>query len=298
MTLKRRQKWFLTSLILILVIPIIGTIGFYYLEPAIDTPWESFYFTIITIFTVGYGDVYPTTRASQMLAVIVVVLGFTAVITTLQGLFNTVITSDIREELGLPSRRSRMKNHIILCGYGNVGQRIFEQLKERGEKFVVIEKDQSRVAFLVDSGMQVISGDATDPDTLQRANIGDAKAMVLTMHDPTNIMVVIAAKRLNPSIFIVSEVEDMRNLEVLRKVGADEIVHCFEMGARVMVSKARRTVMDPVCGVEVNPSTAKYSWEYQGQKYYFDSKECLEAFEKNPVRFVEMVGLTDTCKVP
>ena len=191
-----------------------------------------------------------------------------------------------------------MKNHIILCGYGNVGQRIFEQLKERGEKFVVIEKDQSRVAFLVDSGMQVISGDATDPDTLQRANIGDAKAMVLTMHDPTNIMVVIAAKRLNPSIFIVSEVEDMRNLEVLRKVGADEIVHCFEMGARVMVSKARRTVMDPVCGVEVNPSTAKYSWEYQGQKYYFDSKECLEAFEKNPVRFVEMVGLTDTCKVP
>jgi len=298
MTLKRRQKWFLTSLILILVIPIIGTIGFYYLEPAIDTTWESFYFTIITIFTVGYGDVYPTTRASQMLAVIVVVLGFTAVITTLQGLFNTVITSDIREELGLPSRRSRMKNHIILCGYGNVGQRIFEQLKERGEKFVVIEKDQSRVAFLVDSGMQVISGDATDPDTLQRANIGDAKAMVLTMHDPTNIMVVIAAKRLNPSIFIVSEVEDMRNLEVLRKVGADEIVHCFEMGARVMVSKARRTVMDPVCGVEVNPSTAKYSWEYQGQKYYFDSKECLEAFEKNPVRFVEMVGLTDTCKVP
>jgi len=298
MTLKRRQKWFLTSLILILVIPIIGTIGFYYLEPAIDTPWESFYFTIITIFTVGYGDVYPTTRASQTLAVIVVVLGFTAVITTLQGLFNTVITSDIREELGLPSRRSRMKNHIILCGYGNVGQRIFEQLKERGEKFVVIEKDQSRVAFLVDSGMQVISGDATDPDTLQRANIGDAKAMVLTMHDPTNIMVVIAAKRLNPSIFIVSEVEDMRNLEVLRKVGADEIVHCFEMGARVMVSKARRTVMDPVCGVEVNPSTAKYSWEYQGQKYYFDSKECLEAFEKNPVRFVEMVGLTDTCKVP
>ncbi len=298
MNLKRRQKWFLISLLLILLVPVVGTFGFFILEPTVDTIWEGFYFTIITIFTVGYGDMYPTTLASQALAVIVVVLGFTAVITTLQGLFNTVITSDIREELGLPSRRLRMRNHIILCGFGNVGQRIFEQLKERGDKFVVVEKDQSRVTYLVDNGVQVISGDATDPDTLQRASISEAKAIVLTMHDPTNIMTVIAAKRLNPNVFVVSEVEDMRNLEVLRKIGADEIVHCFEMGARVMVSKARRTIMDPVCGTEITPSTAKFTWEFEGQKYYFDSKECLEAFEKNPSRFVEMVGLTDTCRVP
>ena len=298
MTLKRRQKWFLISVMLLIIIPIVGTVGFLLMEPTVQNPWQAFYFTIITIFTVGYGDVYPTTKASQFLAVIVVVLGFTAVITTLQGLFNTVITSDIREELGLPSRRFRMKNHIILCGYGNVGQRIYEQLKEKGEKFIVVEKDSTRVAYLVDMGVQVISGDATDPDTLKRASINEAKAMVLTMHDPTNIMVVIAAKRINPNVFIVSEVEDMRNLEVLRKVGADEIVHCFEMGARVMVSKARRKILDPVCGLEVTPSTAKFTWEYRGQKYYFDSKECLEAFEKNPDRFVEIVGLTDTCNVP
>jgi voltage-gated potassium channel Kch len=224
-------------------------------------------------------------------------LGFTALITSLQSIFNHVISLDLREELGLPSRRTRMKNHIILCGYGNVGQRIYEQLKEKGEKFIIVEEEPTRVAYLVDHGIQVISGDATTADTLLRANINEAKAMVLTMHDATNIMVVIAAKRINPTIYIVSEVEDIRNLEVLRKVGADEIVHCFEMGARVMVSKARRTVLDPVCGTEVTPSTAKYSWEYEGQKYYFDSKECMEAFEKSPARFVEMIGLTDTCKI-
>lgn len=285
-------------MILIGIVPIIGTIGFLFLEPTVHTVWEAFYFTIITIFTVGYGDVYPTTKASQVLAVFVVVLGFTALITSLQSIFNHVLSQDLREELGLPSRRTKMKNHIILCGYGNVGQHIFKQLKEKGDKFVVVEKDSSRVTYLVDNGVQVISGDATDPDTLQRANINDAKALVLTMHDPTNIMVVIAAKRINPNLYIVSEVEDMRNLEVLRKVGADEIVHCFEMGARVMVSKARRTILDPVCGAEVTTATAKFTWEYEGQKYYFDSKECMEAFEKNPSRFVEMVGLTDTCKVP
>jgi voltage-gated potassium channel len=200
--------------------------------------------------------------------------------------------------LGLPSRRIRMKNHIILCGYGNVGQQIYQKLKERKEEFIIIESDTNRVAYLVDNNIPVISGDASSNDTLLRANIMEAKAMILTMHDPTNIMVVIAAKRVNPSIYIVSEVEDNRNQGVLEKLGADAVVHCFEMGARVMVSKARRTIMDPVCGTEVTPTTAKFTWEHEGNMYYFDSKECKEAFEKNPSRFVEMAGLVEACKVP
>lgn len=298
MKLRRRQIWLLSSLILIIFVPIIGTIGFYLLEPTVDTIWEAFYFTVITIFTVGYGDVYPTTTASQILAVIVVVLGFTAVITSLQSIFNHIISLDLREELGLPSRRTRMRNHIILCGFGNVGQQIYKKLSDKKESFIIIESDPERVAFLVDNGIPVISGDAASNDTLMRANIKEARALVLTMHDPTNIMAVIAAKRVNPNIYIVSEVEDNRNQEVLEKLGADAVVHCFEMGARVMVSKARQTVMDPVCGAEMTPGSAKFESEFEGQKYYFDSQECLEAFQKNPSRFVELLGLYDTCEVP
>jgi voltage-gated potassium channel len=285
-------------LVLIIFVPIFGIIGFFMLEPTIDSFWEAFYFTIITIFTVGYGDMYPTTTASQFLAVLVVVLGFTAVITSLQSIFNHVISRDLREELGLPSRRIRMRNHIILCGFGNVGQQIYKKLVDRKEDFVIIESDPDRVGFLVDNNIPVISGDAASNDTLLRAHIKEAKAMILTMHDPTNIMVVIAAKRVNPDIYIVSEVEDNRNQEVLEKLGADAVVHCFEMGARVMVSKARRTVMDPVCGAEITPATAKSVWEFEGQKYYFDSKECMEAFQKNPSRFVELIGLSESCKIP
>jgi len=295
--LNRRLRYFLGSLTILFLIPIFGTIAIYLTEPTVDTWWEAFYFTIITIFTVGYGDFAPTTTTSQVVAVIIVVIGFTAVITTLQSVFNLVISQDLREELGLPVRRTRMKNHIILCGYGNVGQRIYEQLKEKDDKFVIVERDQSRVAHLVDHDVAVISGDATENDTLLRANVNDAKAIVLTMHDPTNIMTVIAAKSLNPSIYIVSEVEDARNIEVLRKLGADEIVQCFEMGARVMLSKARRKALDPVCGVEVDPTKAKFYSEYDRSKYYFDSVECKEAFDKSPARFVGIIGLTDICKV-
>lgn len=295
--MNRRLRYFLVSLTILFLIPIFGTMAIYLIEPTVDTLWEAFYFTIITIFTVGYGDFAPTTTTSQVVAVIIVVIGFTAVITTLQSLFNLVISQDLREELGLPVRRTRMKNHIILCGYGNVGQRIYEQLKEKDDKFVIVERDQSRVAHLVDQDVAVISGDATENDTLLRANVHEAKAIVLTMHDPTNIMTVIAAKSLNPGIYIVSEVEDARNIEVLRKLGADEIVQCFEMGARVMLSKARRKALDPVCGVEVDPPKAKFYSEYDGSKYYFDSAECKEAFDKSPARFVGIIGLTDICKV-
>lgn len=298
MKLKRKQRWFLFSIVLLVTVPIVGTIAFLLTEPTVDTIWEAFYFTIVTMFTVGYGDVYPTTTTSQVVAVFIIVGGVTAAISTLQTFFNILVSRDIRQELGLPARRIKMKNHIILCGYGNVGQQILQKLVERKENFAIIENDPSRVAHLVENNVPVISGDAAANDTLLRANIMEAKAMILTMHDPTNIMVVIAAKRANPDIFIVSEVEDNRNQEVLKKLGADVIVHCFEMGARVMVSKARRTIMDPVCGAEVTTAIAKYTWEYEGQKYYFDSKECMQAFEKNPSRFVELVGLTEACNIP
>ena len=189
-----------------------------------------------------------------------------------------------------------MKDHIIICGYGNVGQRIFEQLKNKNEEFLFIESDPQKVADLVDKHVTVIQGDAGDEDVLVRANVKEAKTLILTLRDSTNIIVTIMAKMLSPEIFIVTEVEDMRNVTVLKKAGADEVVHCHEMGARTMVSKARKKVIDPVCGAEVDPRMAKFFADFNGSKYYFDSQECKDAFVKNPDRFMEMQRVVEaTC---
>jgi len=282
------MKWFIISIFLLISVPIFGTFAFLATEPTVDTIWEAFYFTIVTMFTVGFGDVYPTTQASQAVAIIIIIGGVAAVITILQSIFNLFLTQDVRKELGLPERRTKMKDHIIICGYGNVGQLLYKQLKSENEKFVIIENDPAKVADLVDKDIPVISGDASTEDVLLRANIKEARTIIITLRDSTNIVVTVQAKMLNPSIYVVSEVEDLRNTTVLKKVGADEVVHCHEMGARVMAAKARRTVIDPVCGTEVSPTMAKYSFEYKGEKYYFESKECLEAFEKSPDRFVQM----------
>lgn len=290
----RRRLWY--SLALLLGVVTLGTVGFTMVEPSVKNLFDGFYFTIETMFTVGYGDFIPTTEASRILAIIVVVGGVTAAVTTLQSLFDLAVTNDLRRELGLPERRTRMKDHIIICGYGNVGRQVYENLKSKNEKFVFIERDEKKVADLVAAGVSVIEGEAVDEDVLLRANINEAKTVITTLKDSDNIIVTINARMLNPGIFIVSEVEDMRNATVLKRAGADEVVHCHEMGARMMVSKARRVVIDPVCGAEVDPRTTKYSAEFQGQKLYFDSVECKNAFDKNPERFLEMKRVVDaTC---
>ncbi|MBM4236935.1 MAG: YHS domain-containing protein [Euryarchaeota archaeon] len=286
------------SLIALFAVILFGMIGFSIFEPGVDDPFEAFYFTLVTITTVGYGDIVPTTTASRVIASVVMIGGIGAGLSTLQSVFDVVVSRRLRTELGLPERRTRMKDHYIICGYGNVGRQIVDQLREKGDKFVVIEMDKEKVSSIVEAGIPVIEGDAAYEEVLSRASIGGAKALITSLEDASNIMVVITAKMLNPKLYIVSEVEDYRNTAKLKKAGADEIVHCHEMGARVMVSKARRIVLDPVCGVEVDPSVSKLVHEFEGEKYYFCSEECLDAFKKNPKRFVDMKrALEATCGV-
>lgn len=293
--MKRRLIY---AMVMLIAVTTFGTIGFLLVEPAITDPFEAFYFTITTMFTVGYGDIVPTTMLSRVLVMIIVVGGVTAAVTALQSLFDLIVTKDIRRELGLPERRTKMKDHIIICGYGNVGQRIYEQLKDKNEGFLFIESDPQKVAELVDKRVPVIQGNAGDEGVLERANVKEAKTLILTLRDSDNIIVTIMAKMLNPKVFIVSEVEDMRNVNVIKKAGADEVVHCHEMGARTMVSKARKIVIDPVCGAEVDPRTAPFSADFNGVKFHFDSQECKDAFGKNPDRFMEMQRVVEaTCAV-
>ena len=276
---------------------VFGTIAFVFVEPSVHRdPLVSLYFTITTVFTVGYGDIIPTTGVSRLVAVVVMVLGIAAGVSTLQSLFDLAIKRDLRKELGLPERRIRMKDHYIICGYGNVGREVLDQLVKKGEKFLVIENDRSKVEAMVEHGIPVISGDAESEEVLERANIMTAKGLITTMKDSQNMIVVLTAKTLNPKIYVVSEVEDPSNDGKLKRVGADSIVNCHEMGARLMVGRARHVTIDPVCGQEISGLDSKFEFVYQEGTYHFCSKECMEAFKLNPDRFKELRNvLNDTC---
>jgi len=289
----------LYSIIALAGVVLFGTVGFTLVEKTVGDPFEALYFTIVTMTTVGYGDIVPTSGASRVIASIVMIGGIGAGLTTLQSLFDATVRKELRQELGLPERRTKMRDHYIICGFGNVGRQIVDQLKAKGDGFIVIERDRDKVSSMIDLGLPVIVGDATQEEVLGRANVSNAKALITTMTDSTNIVVVITAKMLNPNLHIVSEVEDYHNSAKLRKAGADEVVHCHEMGARLMVSKARKIVLDPVCGMEIDPAKAEYVYEYEGEKYYFSDKDCMTSFQKNPKRYIEMQKVLEaTCGVP
>jgi voltage-gated potassium channel len=276
---------------------VFGTVAFVFIEPTVHgDPLVSMYFTMTTVFTVGYGDIIPTTGLSRFIAILVMVTGIAAGLSSVQSLFDLAIKRDLRKELGLPERRVRMKDHYIICGYGNVGREVMEQLIKKGEKYLVIENDRTKVENLVEMGVPVISGDAESESVLEKANIASAKGLIATMKDSQNLIVVLTAKTLNPKIYIVSEVEDQINESKLRRVGADAIINCHQMGARLMVGKARHVTVDPVCGQEISGLDSTFSFVYVGESYHFCSKECMEAFKLNPERFKELRNiLNDTC---
>ncbi len=275
-----------------------GTLGFTLLEPTVNgDPSLALYMTLSTATTVGYGDFYPTTQASRAIASVVMVGGIASALAFFQAIFDAAVRRDLRKELGLPMRRTRMKDHYIICGYGNVGRQIMEQLKARGEKFIIIERDRLKVERLVQANIPVIEGDAELEDTLERANIRQAKGLLTTMPDHENLIVVITARSLNPKLFIVSEVEDDIHASKLKMVGANEVVQCHEMGARVMVSKACRVVSDPVCGKDVDPTRTQFLTSFEGENYFFDSSECMERFKQDPKKYAEMKKMLDaTCQ--
>jgi voltage-gated potassium channel len=274
-----------------------GTVAFAFVEPTVhEDPLVALYFTMTTVFTVGYGDVIPTTGVSRLVAIVVMVMGIAAGVSTLQSIFDLALRRDLRKELGLPERRVRMKDHYIICGFGNVGREVLDQLAKKGDKYLVIENDRNKVEDLVERGVPVISGDAESEDVLERANIKTAKGLIATMKDSQNMIVVLTAKTLNPQIYVVSEVEDHNNEGKLKRVGADSIINCHEMGAKLMVGRARRVTVDPVCGQEISGVDSKFTFTYMDGAYHFCSKECMEAFKLNPDRFKELRNvLDDTC---
>lgn len=291
-----RKDRILITLAVILAIVAFGVVGFLLTEPTIHDPWDALYFTLVTMTTVGYGDIIPTTPGSKIIASVVMVVGIGAALSFFQTTFDLAMRREIRAELGLPERRTKMKDHYIICGYGNVGHQIMDQLDAKGEKYLVIEKDRRKVEELVNARIPVIEGNAENEEVLERANVREAKGLLATMPDQINLMVVITARMLNDQLRIISEVEENRNVAKLRRAGADEIVHCHEMGARVMVTKARKAVIDPVCGGEVDIKNTNISLLHDGQEYHFCSPQCMEAFKNSPQRFIEMQrAVESTC---
>jgi voltage-gated potassium channel len=143
-------------------------------------------------------------------------------------------------------RIAKLKEHFIICGYGRIGQEIARIFAEEGASFVIIERDQERIATANKDGHLYLQADATDDETLKEAGIERAHGLVVAVgNDADNVYITLSARELRPDLFVEARASSSLAETKLKKAGATRIISPYNLGARRMAELALRpTVVD------------------------------------------------------
>jgi voltage-gated potassium channel len=235
MNLARRIRIAGVSIVSVLCL---GSLGFVWLE---DYTWiEAIYMTVITVSTVGFGEVRPLSEEGMMFTALLVVssLGtFTFAVTAVSQFF---LEGDYRERVRNKRIKRIMKamdQHVIVCGYGRVGEKAVEELQDHDTDVVVIESDPELVKALQKKGLHVLSGDATRDENLINAGLDRARAVITTLPDDAqNLYVVLAVRERRKAILIISRASQLNAVSKLRVAGAHNVIMPDQVGGAHMAS--------------------------------------------------------------
>lgn len=210
---------------------------------------DALYMTVITLGTVGYGEVQKLTPAGRIFTMVLIIVGVGFVFYLAASAIQFMVEGRIREILGrrkLEKKIRGQKGHYIICGYGRVGSSICEALRSKPIGIVVIERDQALIAKLNDRNLLHVQGEATDEENLTRANIQHARGLIAALKtDSDNVYVTLSARQLNPGLFIMARAGEERSEKKLIAAGANKVVCPYRMGAhRIAQTILRPTVTD------------------------------------------------------
>jgi len=214
----------LVALVALFVYGILGSMFIMHLDII-----NSLYFTVITVATVGYGDILPVTPV-QKLFTVTLVLGGVGLVAYAFTLAITVVSMVVEEVTSGSMQKRRIdaaKNHFILCGYGRVGSAVFKQLKRRSQKAIIIERDRNIIEkeLWEEHEILAIPGDATDEEILKSAGIERARGIIIaTGEDVDNLFITLTARELRPEIWIVARASKSENIKRLYRSGADKVI--------------------------------------------------------------------------
>ncbi len=228
---RKSSKFFAYFAILISV----GTLGFYFIGGNEWSLIDSFYMTIITMTTVGFGEVHPLSDLGRLWTSFVIVFGVSGFLYMLSEIGAELVEFRVYKENKKKRKIRKMKNHYIICGYGRMGAVIAKELHDKGYPFVVVELDQDKVDKISALGYQSILGDATIEKTLEEAGIHEAAGIVVCLNnDPDNLFVTLTARSLNHDAFLVSRCSQINNKPKLKQAGADKVVNPYTAGGHRM----------------------------------------------------------------
>ncbi len=221
----------------------LGAIGYRFTE---GWDWgDCLWMVLITVSTIGFGEVQPLSPEGRIVTLLIIVAGLIFVQFTFQkavrlfelGYFQRV------NELRFKRILRKMKDHVILCGYGRVGQEISKQIKTQKIPIVVVENDTNRKKIAEENGLEVLFADATLDETLNLAGLNSCKSLVVTLpNDAANLYVVLSAKSIRNSVKVIARAGTEESASKLRLAGANIVVSPYIAAGRAMASMALRPI--------------------------------------------------------
>lgn len=225
----------------IIMIFAIGIVGFMVIEKFRLV--DAVYMTVITVATVGFGEVHPLSQSGKIFTSILIVFSFGTFAYAISTITSYVADGNFRRHFGIYKTHTtirKMKDHVIICGYGRNGKQAAIELMKHKHPFVIVDTDPNIYKnFSEKDAFQIllIEGNATDDDVLLRAGISSARALITTLpKDADNLYVVLSAKAINPKITIVSRASEDSSVKKLRIAGADNIIMPDKIGGAQMAT--------------------------------------------------------------
>ena len=232
----RRSFNLFIAVALLLIIGVIGMTGYTLIEGY--SLLDAAYMTVITVSTVGFKEVHELSTEGRIFTIFLIMMSFgifaysISTITSylVEGRLNTLIQGG-RKNVEL----RKMKDHIIIVGYGRNGQQTAHDLLLLGKSVVVVEKNHELILSHQENKVAFIEGDATEDDVLEKAGIRKAEALISTLPvDADNLYVVLTARSLCPELLIISRASHESSDKKLKTAGASHVVMPEKVGGTYM----------------------------------------------------------------
>ncbi len=224
-----------------------GTVGYALIEhwPIFD----SLYMTIITLATVGYAEIRPMSEAGRAFTMFLIIFGAFNIGFIAAALAQLVLEGQLMALLGkrkMEKKVQRLKNHIILCGFGRVGRQVAQEFFRLNVPFVILEQDNAAIPDQRADELIFIQGNAADDEVLEQAGIKRARAVVSTLPDDAdNVYLSLTARQINPELVIIARAESDLAKRKLHRAGADRVISPHELGGMQMaMATLRPNVVD------------------------------------------------------
>jgi voltage-gated potassium channel len=244
-------KRLVMGLALLVIVVIGGGFGYFVIGGGRWPLGDCVYMTVITVTTVGYGEVLadmdhtPYARAFTM---VLLLFGTGSIVYFASTITAFIIEGDLRSVLfasRLKKRMKRMKDHVVVCGAGTTGRNVIEELLTTGVAVVAIDTREGELREIADkfprAEFSYIVGDATDDDVIAQTGLERARGMVAALSsDKDNLYLTVSGRQINPTARIVARCAELSHVEKIRKSGADAVVSPNFIGGMRLVSELLR----------------------------------------------------------